>query len=716
MKKIAQYLLVPTVGTLTLFCQAAEEFNSDPDMTVATPAKMAQPIKDVPAAVSIIEGDTIRRLGFTNIPDILRLAPGFVTAQGNAWDYRVAYHGTNNFNTRRMQVLVDGMSVYRSGLAKVDWLMLPVAIKDIERIEVTRDPSSASYGANAFQAVVNIITREANQPGQLSGSAQHSSRGVNQSYLRYEDKNQNTAFSVSAEHTRSDGFYLQQQQLLDRSAGVYVQNTEPYPADDGNEFTKLSLSGSYQIDADNSVQLAVGGVRSLEDNHRVAHYSQRTRPNSKATDNFMKLTVTSDSLVDHRIKFEANRYQTRYEREWVNCYPQFLLTTELRNLFDQNSDYADSLVLRGVIPSGGSAEDDAALALALQRYNALGANAQTPICGSVNQNYVDSKNTFELQDTWALSDTLRTVTGIGLAHNSTDSETFLGGTVEQNKRWIYTNIEWRPVDVLTLNAGTMLERDSINRATYNTPRLAAGYEFMPNQVVKYVVATSRRAPDLTETNLHWSYYVQDLESPIDGKTDARYYRHIETKNELVAERDYSHSLIWLGRAPTFGLNYEFKVFHEKLDKLISQNFGTTEHLSNDGEVRLRGAEYQLRYKIQPELTLLNTYAYLLNDANNQLETLLYARHSGSLALLADIGKYQYGFAYYGSNFENADSLDRFQFLVGRHYAGNRNNFYWQAKIDYLPNNTFSQIEAGLVRYVNRYRDETAATLEAGFDW
>ncbi|HET8707696.1 MAG TPA: hypothetical protein VFM46_15445, partial [Pseudomonadales bacterium] len=472
------------------------------------------------------------------------------------------------------------------------------------------------------------------------------------------------------------------------------------------------------IDNKNSVKLAVGGVRSLEDTHRVAHYEQASRPNAYATDNFMNFSALSDAVENHHIKFEASRYQSRYTREWINCYPQFLLTPELRTLYNLNPEYADALALTFQIPSGGSAADDAALAAAIARRDAFGslAAAYSSLCGTINQNYIDSKNTFELQDTWALSESLRAVTGIGTAHNATSAETFLGGTVEQNKRWIYTNLEWRPTNAMTFNAGTMFERDSINQATYSMPRLAAGYEFLPNQVIKYVLATSRRAPDLTETNLYWQNQVTNLQTPLDGKDWAYYYRYAKTRTKLVAERDFSQSLIWLGRAPDFGINYEFKIFKENLDKLISQNFGTTEYLSNNGEAQLKGVEYQVRYKILPELTLLNTYAYLLNDANNPLETLLYARHSGSLALLADIGHYEYGFAYYGTDFQNADSFDKFEVLVSRHYKLAGSRFFWQGKLDYLPNNSFSQIEGGLARFNTRYRSETGATLEVGVDW
>lgn len=47
-------------------------------------------------------------------------------------------------------MLIDGRSVYRPGLASVDWSDLPLALQDVERIEVFRGPNTVSYGANAL--------------------------------------------------------------------------------------------------------------------------------------------------------------------------------------------------------------------------------------------------------------------------------------------------------------------------------------------------------------------------------------------------------------------------------------------------------------------------------------------------------------------------------------------------------------------------------------
>jgi iron complex outermembrane receptor protein len=56
-------------------------------------------------------------------------------------------------------VLIDGRAVYDPFRGGVDWQDLPLRLDDIERVEVVRSPNPASYGANAFQGVINIFTR-----------------------------------------------------------------------------------------------------------------------------------------------------------------------------------------------------------------------------------------------------------------------------------------------------------------------------------------------------------------------------------------------------------------------------------------------------------------------------------------------------------------------------------------------------------------------------
>jgi len=90
-------------------------FGSDTDVLI-TPTRLKQATADIPAAVTLITSDTIRRLGLTRLVDILRLVPGMEVVEADSTDVRVSYHGTNISNPRRMNVLVDGMSMYQPAL------------------------------------------------------------------------------------------------------------------------------------------------------------------------------------------------------------------------------------------------------------------------------------------------------------------------------------------------------------------------------------------------------------------------------------------------------------------------------------------------------------------------------------------------------------------------------------------------------------------------
>jgi iron complex outermembrane receptor protein len=57
--------------------------------------------------------------------------------------------------------MVDGIPVYNNVSGGTFWETIPVAMSQIERIDVVRGPSSALYGPNAVSGVINIITKKA---------------------------------------------------------------------------------------------------------------------------------------------------------------------------------------------------------------------------------------------------------------------------------------------------------------------------------------------------------------------------------------------------------------------------------------------------------------------------------------------------------------------------------------------------------------------------
>jgi len=153
---------------------------------VATVSRLPQPLRDAPGSVTVIDREMIRASGARGISDLLRLVPGFQVTPLNTEAPRVVYHGLSDEEySPRVQVLIDGRSQYsplfRGG---VNWNTLPVAIEDIERIEVVRGSNSAAFGSNAFLGVINIITQDASQARGASFGVNHGNQGVRDERVR----------------------------------------------------------------------------------------------------------------------------------------------------------------------------------------------------------------------------------------------------------------------------------------------------------------------------------------------------------------------------------------------------------------------------------------------------------------------------------------------------------------------------------------------------
>ena len=126
---------------------------------VTTVSKKEQSLSRTAAAVFVIGPEDIRRSGALSLPDLLRMAPGVNEAQINAHTWAISIRGFNSRYSNKVLVLVDGRSVYTPSFSGVYWEHLDLPLEDIERIEVIRGPGASTWGANAVNGVINIITK-----------------------------------------------------------------------------------------------------------------------------------------------------------------------------------------------------------------------------------------------------------------------------------------------------------------------------------------------------------------------------------------------------------------------------------------------------------------------------------------------------------------------------------------------------------------------------
>jgi iron complex outermembrane recepter protein len=182
----------------------------------------AQKLSQVAGAMYVITRDQIERSGLNSVPELLRLVPGLHVAQVNGGQWSIGSRGAGGVMQPRLQVLIDGRSIYSPVFSGTYWDMGMPPLEDIDRIEVIRGPGATIWGANAVLGVINIVTRSsADTPGTLvvagTGSGDRafgrvrfggSSRRV--SWRAYATAEDHAALSLGDGETADDGWHGEQ--------------------------------------------------------------------------------------------------------------------------------------------------------------------------------------------------------------------------------------------------------------------------------------------------------------------------------------------------------------------------------------------------------------------------------------------------------------------------------------------------------------------------
>lgn len=166
---------------------------------VTSVSRRAQKLSQTASAIFVITQDDIRRSGATSIPEALRMAPGVEVARVGTDKWSISVRGFNGRFANKLQVLIDGRSVYTPLFSGVIWSQQDTLIEDIERIEVIRGPGATVWGANAVNGVINIITKKAADTQGVLFSAGGGNFEQGFMGVRYGGKlNEDTAFRLYA--------------------------------------------------------------------------------------------------------------------------------------------------------------------------------------------------------------------------------------------------------------------------------------------------------------------------------------------------------------------------------------------------------------------------------------------------------------------------------------------------------------------------------------
>jgi len=147
---------------------AATDAVADAQEIIVTAQNRAQNVQNVPIAISVISGETLKEKGITDFTSVQKLSPALqITNDTN--NTRVSVRGVGSLTNNEAQdqsiaVNIDGEYINRPTI-------LNAAIFDIDRVEVLRGPQGTLYGRNSTGGAVNFITRKPGNSFDLNASA-----------------------------------------------------------------------------------------------------------------------------------------------------------------------------------------------------------------------------------------------------------------------------------------------------------------------------------------------------------------------------------------------------------------------------------------------------------------------------------------------------------------------------------------------------------------
>ena len=151
---------------------------------ITSVSRKSQSLADVPAAAFVITAEDIRRSGAQSLPDVLRMASGVEVAQLDNGRHAVSVRGFNGRFANKLQVLVDGRSLYHPMFAGVTWELDPIPLEDIERIEIIPGPGAVMWGVNAVNGLINIISKPTATQAGGAVSVTVGTQGIGSGYAR----------------------------------------------------------------------------------------------------------------------------------------------------------------------------------------------------------------------------------------------------------------------------------------------------------------------------------------------------------------------------------------------------------------------------------------------------------------------------------------------------------------------------------------------------
>jgi outer membrane cobalamin receptor len=153
-------------------------------ITVTTASRHAEGAADAPAQIEVVTARQIQVRGYRSLAELLRDQLGIKNELGSDPDYPSEFTVQGSRGSGQIVLLLDGIRV-TSPTGEPLPIMANYPVHNARQVEILFGPASALYGADAFSAVVNVISKDAADTEGFSASAAIGQFGLSNNTATY---------------------------------------------------------------------------------------------------------------------------------------------------------------------------------------------------------------------------------------------------------------------------------------------------------------------------------------------------------------------------------------------------------------------------------------------------------------------------------------------------------------------------------------------------
>jgi iron complex outermembrane receptor protein len=577
-------------------------------ITIATRHEIAT--SKAPGIITVITAEEIKNLGYRTFSEILRTVPGFeILKTGDYGTVIPAVRGVESAN--KVRVMFNGHLVNNPYLGDAFTNFDDFPVENIKRIEAIRGPGSAMYGENAFLAVINIITKDAEDIDGVRVSSGYGRFDTREGNIVFGNTRWNVGVSGMFHYRETNGYdgtvESDSVTTIDKALvllGFPAASQTPGRVEDWRREFDLNLKMTYK-------DFYVEGLYINKNRGGFAGIQNALTDETDVENNYVFVEVGYKKPFGEKFTFKPRLYYDQFDDNYyTESFPEGVtipLDINGDGIPDIFNTYPD-----GIIGNGKFSEKIVGTEIPLD-YKIFDGNIFTlgleyRLINQTNVHFFANFNP-------------KTMDPLPSIQDFSDTLPFLKETTR--RIWsVYLQDMWDITDTLNFTLG--LRYDEYNDFGNSiSPRLGLAWTFMENASLKLLYGEAFRAPNFREMFVANQPAVRGNED-LDPETIRTYEVSLSYKfNKYV----------------TSSINYFYNDIEDLIVLRALPPAQSTSRYENFGDAYIQGIEAETRIDISDEINIFMNYTYQDAQDEEGHNMPFVAKHKGNFGINVKYPKY-----------------------------------------------------------------------------